>query len=318
MISNPMHHRCKSLFMVLGLCCLLTACDAVERDWKKTKAEDSITSYEGYLAAHPDSPHAQEARENIEYLHWEVAVNEDTAQSYRQYLQDYNDGAHADIARMKLDDQAWSLAASSNTLPGYKQYYDRYPNTQKLSSLRLTEKSQWFAESPLSQQLQGNLSFTLSVRGLKKDGAFHNVRVDGVEKLLPEQGKWVGVSGTLISQLNRTVRKTATINRWTYIYRNGQIVDWAVCATRGEIILPRRGLFGYDQNQTIDSRFEVMGLGEHFVHITVTTPNSKICFTVDDNDQVLPAIFSGSQLITHDTLFSKQNEEWAFAGFYNR
>ena len=82
--------------------------DAAERaaqeagDWETAARENTVQSYEQYLAKHPTGAHADEARSRIASLKasaadeaaWQQAKTANRASSYEQYLSSFPQGAH--------------------------------------------------------------------------------------------------------------------------------------------------------------------------------------------------------------------------------
>lgn len=296
----------------------LVACDSVDDDWRQAQNLDTEEAYRLFMAKHPNSEYEQAAYEHIEYINWQTATTTGTNESFNAYLKKYKQGRFVDIALMKLDDLAWATARDTNTLPAYRAYLEQYPDTKKLSGLTLSAKSQWLNASPLTNQLKGNLAYKISLANFRKSGPFKNAKVGNDYKLMPEKGRRIWVSGTIVSRLGNTIRKRATANRWEYIYQDGVIVDWAICATQGEVILPVRHLFGFDQKKTTNNQFTATRLGKDLVHITLNGNGDKLCFELrNNNEEIYPAIYGTSKLITQSSLFSKQNEQWKFEKFIN-
>ncbi|WP_298917747.1 SUMF1/EgtB/PvdO family nonheme iron enzyme [uncultured Algimonas sp.] len=93
------------------------AADAAERaaqeraDWERAARENTVASYEAYLAKHPAGPNADEARARISAMQasaadkaaWQAAEAAGTADAYQQYLTSFPQGAHVASAIAALE-----------------------------------------------------------------------------------------------------------------------------------------------------------------------------------------------------------------------
>jgi hypothetical protein len=74
---------------------LLTGCNTTESDWKAAKAADTSSAYTGFLARHPNGPHAFEAEAAIENLDWKEASSANTSAAYAAFLARHSHESHA-------------------------------------------------------------------------------------------------------------------------------------------------------------------------------------------------------------------------------
>lgn len=85
---------------------LLAACSRQESSWRSAAAEDSVASYERYLADFPAGAHAGIARarvaELMEQEAWSRANRLQTPEAWQRYLGEWPDGRHAAAARRQL------------------------------------------------------------------------------------------------------------------------------------------------------------------------------------------------------------------------
>lgn len=88
--------------------CIAAACSRQESVWEQARHEDSVASYEAYLARYPAGPHAGQAREALAGLHdenaWARAERLATPEAWQRYLGEFPDGRHAATARRRLID----------------------------------------------------------------------------------------------------------------------------------------------------------------------------------------------------------------------
>ena len=73
-----------------------------DQEWENTIASGSKTALEEYLAAHPDSPHKQEAEAKIDSIDWEQCVKANTPEAYQEYIDAHSDGNHYEEAVIAL------------------------------------------------------------------------------------------------------------------------------------------------------------------------------------------------------------------------
>lgn len=73
-----------------------------DADWTNALVSGSKTALEDYLAKHPDTEHAAEAKHKIDSIDWADASNENTMESVQKYLADHPNGEHVDEANTAL------------------------------------------------------------------------------------------------------------------------------------------------------------------------------------------------------------------------
>ena len=87
---------------------IAAACSREESGWDRARSDDSVASYESYLARFSAGPHAAEAREALAGLRdagaWARADRLGTPEAWQRYLGEFPDGRHAGQARQRLID----------------------------------------------------------------------------------------------------------------------------------------------------------------------------------------------------------------------
>lgn len=73
-----------------------------DSDWSNALVSGSKFALQDYLAKHPDSEHAQEARHKIDSIDWADASNENTLEAVQLYLAQHANGEHVDEANAAL------------------------------------------------------------------------------------------------------------------------------------------------------------------------------------------------------------------------
>ncbi len=105
--------------VLLGLASLtlVTGCSRERIDWKSAEAADTQEAYDHFLALHPDSALATQARARLAQLaedkDWRRASAADTADAYRQFLEQHPSGKWAEEARIRVE----SFALDSHPSP---------------------------------------------------------------------------------------------------------------------------------------------------------------------------------------------------------
>ncbi len=124
------------------------------RAWEDATRASTVVAYQAFLAAHPDHPKADLARQEIERLHdeagetaarekadraWETAYSAGTLAAYEDFLATYPGHSKAETARRETAglkkksanqraDAVWSTAAEANTIATYRQFLISYPD----------------------------------------------------------------------------------------------------------------------------------------------------------------------------------------------
>jgi hypothetical protein len=85
---------------------LLPAGCGTDADFDDAARANTTVAWDDYLRAHPDGPHAREARARLAALledrEWQRAHAADTADAYQRYLRGYPQGAHAHDALVAI------------------------------------------------------------------------------------------------------------------------------------------------------------------------------------------------------------------------
>lgn len=77
----------------------------VDADWNNVLVSGSKTSYEEYIANHPDSPHKAEAMLKIDSIDWSLALSTNSVDAYKNYLEEHPNGTHVDEANDNIKNQ---------------------------------------------------------------------------------------------------------------------------------------------------------------------------------------------------------------------
>jgi uncharacterized protein YlxP (DUF503 family) len=117
-----------ALFTPLLLCLLVSiSCSGEKKDWKNAQSENSITAYEDYLKQYPQGEFADEARSQIETIHFEKAETANTIEAYADFLERYPQGELADRVRSTVQGIHFDKAKATNSVESYQDFLDKYP-----------------------------------------------------------------------------------------------------------------------------------------------------------------------------------------------
>jgi hypothetical protein len=120
----------------LSLALAITGCSSAKSDWAKAANENTVSSYQGFLAAHPQDEHAPEAQAMILQLQddngWAEVKHTGTADGYQTYLQQYPQGTHSGAARDAITSidraAAWKTAqGEGGTAASIQAFLQKYP-----------------------------------------------------------------------------------------------------------------------------------------------------------------------------------------------
>lgn len=86
---------------------LLAACAGDVGDWKSAQEADTQEAYEAFLARHPDSSFAPQAKERsaqlLEERDWAAATRSDTPEAYQKFIGQHPDGKWTQEARIRVE-----------------------------------------------------------------------------------------------------------------------------------------------------------------------------------------------------------------------
>lgn len=120
---------------------MLACADAA---WQSVRARDSERDYNQYLRANPDSPHAEEARQRLDFLR--VRSTKKPA-AFEAFASRYPASPWLEELRAEMEPVYFSLARSENTPQAYRTFLSNYPSGE------------------LAARAQGNLVYVEQIRG---------------------------------------------------------------------------------------------------------------------------------------------------------
>lgn len=148
---------------LLALLTLLCGCVDPDKDWELAARDDSPETYLEFLAKHPDTPQADQARERIQELKviraWERAEYKDSEETYFDFIKKYPDSEFAANAKVRIDeierDRQWEFAQEAGTTEALSAFVATYPEApqreeadEMLEELRLIELAAIEAATP--------------------------------------------------------------------------------------------------------------------------------------------------------------------------
>ena len=108
----------------LILCCVavlgIAGCSRQQSDWEKTRAANSVESYEQFLKQYPSGEFTAQAQARVKELNeereWQKARDADTAEAYQAFIKQFPEGKWAEEARIRVENL--TLAAPSGAAAG--------------------------------------------------------------------------------------------------------------------------------------------------------------------------------------------------------
>lgn len=103
---------------------------AVDQEWEKACAHDSVDVYHQYIIKFPNSPHIAEAQARIarfEDDYWESISQNLNQETIGKYLRYFPQGKRVQLCHDYLDDLPWMQAVQQNTIAAYHDYAKLFP-----------------------------------------------------------------------------------------------------------------------------------------------------------------------------------------------
>ena len=95
-------------------------CNGESQDWRAAQSADSVEAYDAFVAKHPSSTLATQAKARAKQItedkDWERATIADNADSYREFVANHPDGKWSQEARIRIENLA--LPAAGAAVPG--------------------------------------------------------------------------------------------------------------------------------------------------------------------------------------------------------
>lgn len=119
----------------------LASCASPEKDWNLAARDDSQNAYLEFLAKHPDSEFAEQARRRIDELKvinaWERAKFKDTILAYDAFIDKYGDSEFVLDARNRVReirrDEHWDRIYDSGDRVALEAFIIEYPKAPQLT-----------------------------------------------------------------------------------------------------------------------------------------------------------------------------------------
>ena len=90
------------LLLTLLIGATFVGCDPANKAWKAAESENTIESFQQYVAEFPDSKFTGEAEQRIEALAWQNAESLKSEDAYATYAEGFPSGAHIEQAGQRL------------------------------------------------------------------------------------------------------------------------------------------------------------------------------------------------------------------------
>ncbi len=139
------------------LCLLLCACASPEKDWQLASRDDSPNAYLEFLAKHPDSEFADQARLRIKELQviraWERAEFKNTLAAYQAFIEKFADSEYTPRAREHIDgflrDARWAEIRDGADRATLEAFIAKYPAAPQLAEAQLALNTIIVAEAAM-------------------------------------------------------------------------------------------------------------------------------------------------------------------------
>jgi cell division septation protein DedD len=133
-----MKSAARTFAIVIGVA-LLVACSRERQDWQSAQMADTVEAYDDFVAKHPDSASATQARERLQQLaeerDWQLAATTDTLAAYQMFATQYPGSRWTAEARIRIENfglapsSAASLPAAGDVAPEMTPAPDPAPAT---------------------------------------------------------------------------------------------------------------------------------------------------------------------------------------------
>jgi|GEM_PF-1789332 hypothetical protein len=123
---------------------LLASCASPEKDWRLAERDDSKNAYLEFLAKHPDSKFAEDARIRIDELKiinaWERAEFKDSLTTYQSFIDDYGDSEYVAAAHERIQeiqrDKYWKMIQTDSNKEAVEAFLMQYPDAPQVNEAR--------------------------------------------------------------------------------------------------------------------------------------------------------------------------------------
>ena len=120
------------IIMVSVLILFLFTAGCTQMAYDKACETNTFRAYKEFVAEHPDSELAVQAKAKAEDIFWRQNKRKNNINNYEKFLQKYPQGNYTAEAKRQVEELNWQQAKSKNTISNYEQYLQGYPKGQYL------------------------------------------------------------------------------------------------------------------------------------------------------------------------------------------
>ncbi len=145
-----------------GVCILLlllVACRGSQDEWRKTESKNSIQSYQEFIARHPKSKRADEARRKIEELSFAEVEAHETPQALRQFIGQFHKGPLVEKAERRLEEYAYQSAESQKSIEAFEEFALRFPHSEHSQQIHSKVEALRFEQAALTNTFASYRAF---------------------------------------------------------------------------------------------------------------------------------------------------------------
>ena len=160
-------------------------------DYAVAERENSIESYEHFIAQNPESSKTEIAQRKVHSMAYAKAKSLNTLKAYERFVADYPDADEAEEAEQQVYSLAYYKALSQNTESAYRQYAHDFPESpyaqsaiRKASAMKFTNETDPTDWHSFRRYIENHPSETESIKEAKRiivDISIDTKNADGLE-----------------------------------------------------------------------------------------------------------------------------------------
>jgi hypothetical protein len=119
-VTSNLHRIAGIAVILFGL-----ACASTDNHWQEARRQDTPGAYHRFLRANPESPHAAEARERLDFTQLR---KKPTAAGYSELRQKYPQNPLLAEIRPIVEERVFEQARARGTVAGYREFLAEFPD----------------------------------------------------------------------------------------------------------------------------------------------------------------------------------------------
>jgi len=119
--------RVVTVILIVACILLLQSCSKSESNWKSTQKIDTVSAYQHFITAYPQSQHVKEAKQHIDLLLWKSAVAKNSIVAFNEFIIANPQSQYIVKAKQSIEELQWKEAITLRDKKMLQACIKQYP-----------------------------------------------------------------------------------------------------------------------------------------------------------------------------------------------